>query len=60
MEATSDQQPGVTLTVVGFGNMTFDPSRGLYIYTSPRNTANPGFVTVESSGGGSDTEVVSN
>lgn len=58
VEATSDQQPGVTLTLVGFGPMSFDSSRGLYVFVSARGTPDPGTVTVESSGGGSDTAVV--
>ncbi len=56
--ATSSQQPGVTLTVVGFGVMTWDAVNLRYSYTSPNNTPNPGTVTVQSSGGGSDTAVV--
>ena len=55
VEAISDQQPGVTLTVVGFGQMSYNASKGKYVYQSPKNTPNPGTVTVESSGGGSDT-----
>ena len=53
VEATSDQQPNVTLTVVGFGVMTYDATNAIYKFTSPRGTANPGTVTVDSSGGGS-------
>lgn len=58
VEATSDQQPDVSLTVVGFGPMTWDAAAGVYKYTSPKGTPDPGTVTVESSGGGSDTAVV--
>jgi hypothetical protein len=58
VEAVSDQQPNVSLTVVGFGPMTYDAAAGKYVYLSPRGTANPGTVTVESSGGGSDTTTV--
>lgn len=56
--ATSSQQPGVTLTVVGFGVMTWDVGPQRYFYVSPNNTPNPGTVTVQSSGGGSATAVV--
>ncbi len=55
VEATSDLQPDVTLTVVGFGQMTYDFNKSKYVYTSPNGTPDPGTVTVESSGGGSDT-----
>lgn len=58
VEATSDQQPTVSLTVVGFGPMTFDSGAQLYRYTSPNGTPNPGSVTVTSSGGGSDSSAV--
>lgn len=58
VEATSDQQPGVTLTLVGFGPMTYDAGELKYVYVSPRKTPNPGTVTVDSSGGGTDTAVV--
>ena len=53
VEATSSDQPSVTLTVVGYGNMTWkDPK---YEYKG-KNVANPGAtVTVTSSGGGQDT-----
>jgi len=56
VEATSDQQPDVILTVVGFEEMDFDPDRN--VYTFLKRTTNPGTVTVESSGGGSDTQAV--
>jgi hypothetical protein len=58
VEATSDQQPGVALTVVGFGPMSWDATLLRYIYNSPNGTPNPGTVTVESTGGGSDTAAV--
>ena len=58
VEATSDQQPNVTLTVVGFGTMIYDAAELMYVYVSPRGTPNPGTVTVESTGGGSDTAPV--
>ncbi|HXI03415.1 MAG TPA: MopE-related protein [Candidatus Saccharimonadales bacterium] len=56
--ATSDQQPAVTLTLVGFGSMTWDAANLRYAYTSPSKTPNPGTVTVISSGGGSATATV--
>ena len=55
VEATSDQQPGVTLTVVGFGLMDYDAGKAKYVYISPNGTPDPGTVTVTSSAGGSDT-----
>jgi len=51
--ATSDRQPNVTLTLVGFSEMTYNASAARYEYRSPRNTPNPGTVTIQSSGGGS-------
>jgi hypothetical protein len=58
VEANSDQEPGVTLTVVGVGVMIWNPDTGRYVYTSPNKTPNPGTVTVTSSGGGSATAPV--
>jgi len=58
VEANSDQEPDVTLTVVGFDVMIWNPDTGKYTYTSPARTPNPGSVTVTSSGGGSDTAPV--
>ncbi len=58
VEATSSQQPGVTLNVVGFGQMSFDANLNRYVYQSAGGIPKPGTVTVESSGGGSDTAVV--
>ncbi len=56
--ATSDQQPNVTLTLVGFGEMNYNASAARYEYRSPKNTPNPGTVTVQSSAGGSATAAV--
>jgi len=58
VEALSDQQPQVTLTVEGFGPMTWNPDTSKYSYTSRNKTPNPGSVTVTSSGGGSATASV--
>ena len=58
VHATSDQQPNVTLTLVGFGEMTYKADAARYEYRSPTNTPNPGTVTVQSSGGGSATATV--
>ena len=58
VEALSDQQPQVTLTVEGLGPMTWNPDTSKYSYTSPNKTPNPGSVTVTSSGGGSATASV--
>lgn len=52
VEAISDQQPQMILTLDGFGTMTYNPDTTRYSYTSPNKTANPGTVTVTSSGGG--------
>jgi hypothetical protein len=52
IEAISSDQPGVTLTLVGYGDMTW--KRDKYTYKA-RPLANPGTVTVTSSGGGSAT-----
>ena len=53
--ATSRQQPGAVLTVVGFGQMKF--KNGKYDRKT-RGVADPGTVTVTSSLGGSATETV--
>jgi len=53
VEATSSDQPSVTLTVVSYGNMTWKNDK--YEYKG-KGVANPGAtVTVTSSGGGQDT-----
>ncbi|HEV8336946.1 MAG TPA: MopE-related protein [Candidatus Polarisedimenticolia bacterium] len=55
--ATSTAAPGAVLTLVGYGTMTYDSANNRYTFTQ-NNTSNPGTVTVTSSQGGSDTEVV--
>jgi len=56
VEATSSDQPSVTLTVVGYGTMTWKDTK--YEYKG-KGVANPGpTVTVTSSGGGQDTKTV--
>jgi hypothetical protein len=52
VEATTNYPPGsVTLTVVGFGTMTYNSSTDRYRLTV-NGVANPGTVTVSSTGGG--------
>ena len=55
--ATSSQQPTAVLTVVGYGQMTWNRRSALYTYTN-KGGANPGTVTVTSSLGGSATASV--
>ena len=55
VEATSSEQPGAVLTLVGFGEMTF--KKGKYTFKK-KPTANPGTVTVTSSLGGGATKTV--
>ena len=55
--ATSSAAPQAVLTVVGYGTMTYDSDYNRYTLTK-NNTSNPGTVTVTSSEGGSDTELV--
>ena len=55
--ATSTAAPQATLTVVGFGTMTYDSANNRYTLTR-NNVNNPGSVTVTSSQGGSDTETI--
>jgi M6 family metalloprotease-like protein len=57
VEATSSEQPNATLTVVGFGVMTYKANRNKY-ELKIRPVANPGTVTVTSSQGGSATQTV--
>lgn len=57
VEATSSLQPNATLTVVGFGTMTFQANRSKYVL-QVRPVANPGTVTVTSSQGGSASQTV--
>jgi len=53
VEATSSDGGSVTLTVVGYGTMTYDSKKDKYKYKA-KPVANPGAtVTVTSSGGGS-------
>lgn len=51
VKATSTQQPNVTLTVVGYGQMTYSAKSRCYTYTASLTTA-PVSVTVVSSAGG--------
>ena len=53
--ATSSEQPNVTLTVEGFGEMVF--KKGKY-ELKKRPVANPGTVTVTSSSGGTDSSTI--
>ena len=58
VEATSSDNGNVTLTVVGYGNMTWKADKSKYEY-KVKPVANPGAtVTVNSSGGGSATKNV--
>ncbi len=57
IRAKSDRQPSPTLTVVGYGTMTWKPTKGLYELTQIIATA-PASVTVTSSLGGSATKAV--
>ncbi len=57
VRATSSLQPNVTLTVAGYGTMTYSSSAGYYSLTK-KVSANPGSVTVTSTGGGSATRTV--
>jgi hypothetical protein len=50
--ATSSQQPTPTLTLVGYGNMSWQPSMSRY-FILVANVAKPSSVTVVSSAGGS-------
>jgi V8-like Glu-specific endopeptidase len=52
VEATSSEQPNATLTVVGFGTMTYKAAQNKYTLKI-KPVANPGTVTVTSSLGGS-------
>lgn len=53
VEATSTAAPGVTLTVTGFGTMTYNISLGRYVLTQGGVNTRPHNVTVTSSIGGS-------
>jgi hypothetical protein len=55
VEATSSAQPSVTLTAEGFGELIWDSSRNLYRRVFTNVPVKPSSVTVNSSGGGSDT-----
>jgi hypothetical protein len=55
VQATSSRQPNVTLTVAGYGQMTYGSSS--YTFTK-KVTSQPASVTVTSSGGGSATKAV--
>ena len=56
VRANSTHEPGVTLTVVGYGDMTWTGSE--YEYLEKKVSDPGGSVTVTSTGGGSDTESV--
>jgi beta-lactam-binding protein with PASTA domain len=58
VEATSSDQPTVTLTLVGFGDMTWKNNK-YELKLKPLGQTPPCTVTVTSSGGGSDSKVVS-
>jgi hypothetical protein len=51
--ATSSQQPTPTLTLVGHGNMSWQPSMSRYFILVGNVAAKPSSVTVVSSAGGS-------
>ncbi len=56
--ATSSKGNNLTLTVVGYGNMQWNATKGAYIYRK-KSVANPGnSITVKSSGGGQATKSV--
>jgi hypothetical protein len=57
VRATSSRQPNVTLTVTGYGQMTYSASAAYYSLTKKVSPA-PASVTVTSSGGGSATKTV--
>jgi hypothetical protein len=58
VEATTNHVPGsVTLTVVGFGSMSYQPAQGIYRLTA-QGVPDPGSVTVVSTAGGSATSPV--
>ena len=57
VQAKSSQQPNVTLTVAGYGDMTYNARRGYYSLTQTVSAA-PASVTVTSNGGGSATRTV--
>ena len=56
--ATSSNQPSPTLTVQGFGVMTWKANRNRYQLVLRNVSSNPGTVTVRSSDGGSATRTV--
>lgn len=58
IEATSSAAPSTTLTVAGYGVMTYNVSLGRYTLTVNGVTSNPGSVTVTSDIGGSRTGTV--
>ncbi len=57
VRATSSEQPGAVLTVIGFGQMRSKDDKNYYEFKT-KPVANPGTVTVTSSLGGSDTATV--
>lgn len=58
VQATSSRAPNVTLTVTNFGTMTYNSTTGVYSLTK-KVSANPGTVTVTSTGGGTASKPVS-
>lgn len=56
--AVSDQQPGATLTLQGYGAMNYQAGNQRYFLEVTGVAANPGLVTVTSDQGGSDTQAV--
>ena len=58
IEATSSAAPSTSLTVAGYGVMTYNVSLGRYTLTVNGVTSNPGSVTVTSDIGGTRTSTV--
>jgi VCBS repeat-containing protein len=58
VQATSSLQPDATLTVLGYGTMTYKTRTKTYVLTAPA-ASKPGTVTVTSNRGGSATLAVS-
>ncbi len=58
VKATSSAQPNVTLTLVGYGQMTYSAKAKAYTYSKSLATAPASSVTVTSSGGGTATKTV--
>jgi hypothetical protein len=58
VEATSSAAPSSTLTVAGFGTMTYSTTLGKYTLVKPNVTSNPNNITVTSSIGGTAASTV--